>query len=81
MGIERDIVRYAALAFAVIALSASAQDGMRMGDVRLSQDELTDYLSGQVLAFCNDGWLPIAPMAGMTIAIPPRANGCRVPIR
>jgi hypothetical protein len=36
------------------ASAAAAQDGMRKADVRLTQTDLTDYLSGQVLEFYND---------------------------
>lgn len=41
--------------FILIASSAVAQDGFRDTDIRLTKEDLTTYLSGQVLSFYNDG--------------------------
>jgi hypothetical protein len=43
------------LGFILVASSAAAQDGFRETDIKLTKDELTTYLSGQVLSFYNDG--------------------------
>lgn len=48
-------MRIVTLGFILLASSAVAQDGFRDTDLRLSKDELTTYLSGQVLSFYNDG--------------------------
>ncbi len=47
-------MRTLAIGLALIASQAFAQDGMRASDVRLSRDELMNYLSGKVLEFYND---------------------------
>ena len=39
----------------VAATSASAQEGVRSSDVLLSEAELTEYVSGQVLEYYTDG--------------------------
>jgi len=48
-------MRTLTLGLILLASSAAAQDGFRDTDVRLSKEDLTTYLSGQILSFYNDG--------------------------
>ena len=70
-------MRFLALAVLLSATAATAQQGLRDSDILLSEAELTEYVSGQVLEYYTDGLATYQTDGGFDYRY--EADGERIP--